>query len=242
MTLFAGDATATLEALGLEMKSCVACPLAEGRTQVVPGEGAVSRVVFVGHGPSGADDASGHPYSGPGGDLLDELLSQAGIGRSGVWVTNLTKCWAWKLEFGSRVNRTPGAKEVGTCVPLWLVRELEAVGPVAIVCLGGPTAQFFLGKDFKITQSRGEWLPMPEGSPYLKRAGRRLEPDPPVMAILQPAYLIHLAEHAPESYPAARQAMLRDLAEVKRVLEGGEPTRATATSPAPANPDDEAPF
>ena len=242
MTLFARDPQQALEALNLEIKVCKSCGLSEGRTQVVPGEGhATARVVFVGHGPSGTDDETGHPYSGPGGELLDELLAQAGIARSGIFITNLTKCWAWKLEFGNRINKTPGAKEIKTCASTWLVRELEVIAPKAIVCLGGPTAQYFLGKDFKITQSRGEWFKLPSDGPFAKQTGVTLEPNPVVMAILQPAYLIHLAEHAPESYPSARQAMLRDLAEAKRVLEGQEP-KQKPSSDTTGPPDAEVPF
>jgi uracil-DNA glycosylase family 4 len=226
-------ASERLEALLAEMRGCPHCDLSVGRTQVVPGEGpADTRVMLVGHGPGGTDDATGRPYTGPGGDALDELLAQAGIRREQIYITNLTKCWAWKEEYGRRVNRTPAVKEVKACVPLWLKQELEIIRPAAIVCLGGPTAQHFLGRDFKITQRRGEWLEMPPDSPHAKMTGQHGKDAPLVMAIVQPAYLIHLAEHAPESYPGARAGMLRDLAKVKAVLEGTQPTAASAQAEA----------
>ncbi len=254
MTLFT-DPSNVMRALALEITACTRCELAQGRTHAVPGEGSPnSRVLFVGHGPGGTDDATGRPYTGPGGELLNELLEQAGITRSSMFLTNLVKCWPWKVENNqrvnpgrervepapARVNRHPSAKEIKACAPVWLRQELELIRPRAIVCLGGPTAQQFLGKDFKITQSRGEWFTLPETSPILKLLGP-LEAQPAIMAILQPAYLIHLFEHSPEAYPGARQAMLRDLGKVKRVLDGEElDIRIVAT--ASSEPDEETPF
>jgi uracil-DNA glycosylase len=222
MTLFA-DPSSAMETLANEVRVCTRCELAETRTHAVPGEGdPESRVLFVGHAPGSTDDATGKPYTGPGGALLDALFAQAGIERERVFITNLVKCWPWKEEFGNRVNRTPSAKEIKACAPVFLRQELEIMRPRAIVCLGGPTAQQFLGKDFKITQSRGEWLAWPDSSPMLKLIGTPTV-QPAVMAILQPAYLIHLEQHSPEAFPGARQAMLRDLGKVKRVLDGEEP-------------------
>ena len=214
----------TLGALNLEMKTCVRCHLAEGRLHVVTGEGPpTARVVLIGHGPGGADDGSGRPYSGPGGEYLDELLAQAGLARSGLYITNMVKCWPSKIEQGVRVNRTPTVGEIKACEPVWLARELEALRPAAIVCLGTTTAQHFLGKAFKITEGAGHWRDLQSESPFLKVSGARLDPSPPVMAILQPAYLIQLAQHAPESYQGARTEMLRALSKVKAVVDGGAP-------------------
>lgn len=233
MTAASGAVAEQMAALQAEMKGCVRCDLSVGRTQVVPGDGNPrSAIMLVGHGPGGTDDATGLPYTGPGGDLLDELLEQAGIDRKRVFLTNLTKCWAWKQEFGRRINRTPAAREVKACSPVWLRQELEIVRPRAIVCLGGPTAQYFLGKDFKITRQRGEWLEIPDGAPIVKLIGAWPDPAPVAMAIVQPAYLIHLQNHVPESYAGARQGMLRDLAKVKAVLDGIEPEVRREDEPA----------
>jgi uracil-DNA glycosylase len=216
-----------VNALNEAMKACTRCDLSIGRTQVVVGEGNPrTPVMLIGHGPGGADDASGHPYSGPAGELLDELLTEVGIRRADLYISNLTRCWAWRDDGDRRVNRPPTAKEIKICTPTWLKQELNLIRPKALVCLGGQAAQYVLGKDFKITQSRGQWLPIPPSSPFAIPTGSLPEPNPMALAILQPAYLIHLAEHSPEAFSAARQSMVLDLVKVRRVLEGEEPRNA----------------
>lgn len=197
----------------------------------VPGEGnADTPVMFIGHCPGGTDAQTGRPYSGPAGEIFDQLLTEAGIARSDLYITNLVKCWCFREENGQRVNRNPTAKEIKEWVPAWLKPEIDLIAPKAIVCLGGPTAQHFLGKDFKITQAGGDWLELPETSPYLKLAGGIPEPKPLVMGIPQANYLMHLQEHAPEAYPDARANLVANLIKVKRVLEG-KPPKAKADQP-----------
>ena len=162
----------TLEDLNQTLAALV---LPEGVTQVVLGEGnPKSRVVCIGHSPSGSDDQTGKPYSGPAGEIFDELLAEANLKRSDIYVTNLVKVWTYKeeqgqKEQGQRVNRTPTMKEIKAWLP-YIEKELEIIQPAAIVALGGTTAQFFLGKDFKITSSGNRWLTIPDSSPYLKAA------------------------------------------------------------------------
>lgn len=211
----------SLEQLNQRLRESVRC---EGGYAPVLGEGNPhSPVVLIGHSPSGSDVQTGRPYSGPAGELLDELLAEAGIERSELYITNLVKCWTWKEENGLRVNRTPSAKEIKDWVPAWLRPELELIKPRAIVCLGGPAAQHFLGKDFKITLQGGQWFELPEDAPYLKLTGHHFDPRPFVMGIAQPNYLTHLQEHAPETYPAARSNLVADLLKVRRALEGKLP-------------------
>lgn len=198
-------------------------PLPDGVNKLVPGVGdAESRVVFIGHSPSGADNDTGNPYTGPAGDLLDELMAEADMKRSDIYLTNLVKVWTWKDERGQKVNRTPTVKEIKSYLP-YLQRELETIKPVALVCLGGTAAQFFLGKDFKITSDGGKWFEIPETSPYFKAGGRLPEPNPKVMGMAQPSYLIHLQENTPESYQRARNFLIDTLKGVKKVLDGEQP-------------------
>lgn len=190
----------------------------------VPGEGSPeASVVLIGHSPGGTDAQKGRPYTGPNGQLFDQLLGEAGLNRSQFFITNLVKCWCWKEENGIRVNRYPSAREIKEWVPVWLREELEIIQPRAIVCLGNVAAQHFLGKDFKISQQSGQWHTLPEGSPYLKLAKTAYHPRPVVMAIIQANYLMHLQAHAPQAYPDARANLVADLIKVKRFLSGETP-------------------
>jgi DNA polymerase len=216
----------TLEDLN---QALVALPLPDGVTRVVLGDGnSKSRVMFIGHSPSSTDDETGKPYSGPAGDLLDELMTAANLRRQDIYLTNMVKVWTYKDERGQRVNRTPTVKEIKTFLP-YLEKELEIIKPVALVALGSTTAQFFLGKDFKITSNSGTWLEIPDQSPYLKSA-KLPEPKPLVMGMAQPSYLIHLQDNAPESYMPARVALIEALKKVKAVLDGDIPNKDSKAS------------
>jgi uracil-DNA glycosylase family 4 len=72
----------TLELLEAQAKACTACRLAEGRTQVVFGEGNPNaHLMFVGEGPGEEEDKTGRPFVGKAGQLLDRILQAAGIPR-----------------------------------------------------------------------------------------------------------------------------------------------------------------
>ena len=197
-------------------------PLPDGVNKIVAGNGDPnSRVIFIGHSPSASDNHIGLPYSGPAGDLLDELMHEADINHSEIYLTNLVKVWTWKDEREQRINRTPTMKEIKAWLP-YVEQELTIIKPVAIVALGGTTAQFFLGKDFKITSSGNRWLEIPDTSPYLKLATLP-KPKPWVMGLAQPSYLIHLQENSPESYMPTRVSLIEALKKVKQILGGAEP-------------------
>ncbi|MCA9838125.1 MAG: uracil-DNA glycosylase [Trueperaceae bacterium] len=190
--------------------------------KLVPGDGnPYARIMFIGHSASSSDNLSGLPYSGPAGLIFDQLLAEAGLARSDIYLSNLVKIWTFKEEFGTNVNRTPTMKEIKAWAP-FLERELLILNPVAIVALGSTTAQFFLSKSFKLTASGGLWQEIPDSSPYLKVASLPT-PWPLVMGLAQPSYLLHLEEHVPERSAQARADMVTALKEVKQVLLGKKP-------------------
>jgi len=89
------ETTQALGELRAQALTCIRCRLAEGRRQVVFGEGHPhARIMLIGQGPSESDDRSGHPYSGPSGPVLDKALAAAGLRREDIWLTNITKCLA----------------------------------------------------------------------------------------------------------------------------------------------------
>jgi DNA polymerase len=135
---------------------CTACPLHETGTQTVFGEGSTkARVVFVGEQPGDQEDQQGKPFVGPAGKLLDKALEDAGIDRSQVYVTNAVKHFKWQARGKRRIHQKPNWSEIPACRP-WLEAELEVIEPRVLVCLGATAAQALLGRDFRVTQQRGE--------------------------------------------------------------------------------------
>ncbi len=194
----------SLDAVRQACDRCVACTLSAGRTQVVFGAGdPQARLMLIGHGPSLTDDQTGRPYTGPAGDLLDTALRQAGLEREQVWITNLHKCIATKVnkQTGRIEQRPPRVEEIAACAP-WLEQEVLWVQPRVLVAIGGPAAQVLLGKDFQLTAQRGQWQTGPHGLP--------------TMGIVQPTYLKRLNEH---DRPAAVQGWRDLVADLRRAAE-----------------------
>jgi len=113
---------------------------------------------MVGEQPGDAEDVAGHPFVGPAGRLLDVALEEAGIDRSTVYVTNVVKHFKWEPRGNRRIHAKPNAAEIGACRP-WLDTEIALVKPRVLVCLGATAAQALLGRSFKVTQQRGEFVP-----------------------------------------------------------------------------------
>jgi len=140
---------------------CRACHLYKRGTQTVFGEGpSKAAVMLVGEQPGDAEDLAGHPFVGPAGKLLDRALADAGIDRRLVYVTNVVKHFKWEPRGKRRIHKKPNAGEIAACRP-WLDTEIALVKPRAIVCLGATAAQALLGRGFKVTVHRGEFIPSP---------------------------------------------------------------------------------
>jgi DNA polymerase len=151
-------ANPTLPSLREAAAGCRACDLWERGTQTVFGEGAAgSRLMLVGEQPGDSEDREGHPFVGPAGRVLDEALERAGIDRSTVYVTNAVKHFNWEARGKRRIHKRPNAEEIGACRP-WLEAEMAVVQPEIVVCLGATAAQALLGRDFKVTRQRGQFV------------------------------------------------------------------------------------
>jgi DNA polymerase len=156
----------TLTALQKAAKNCHACDLWQRGTQTVFGEGEVnSKVIFVGEQPGDKEDVEGKPFVGPAGGLLDKALVEAGIDRTKVYVTNAVKHFKWEPRGKRRIHKKPNATEIAACRP-WLDAEIALLKPRVVVCLGATAAQSLLGRDFRVTQHRGEFVKSPL-APYV---------------------------------------------------------------------------
>src|SRR5437762_2974173 len=148
----------SLSALRKAAAECRACPLWQTGTQTVFGEGAAGSVVmFVGEQPGDREDRVGRPFVGPAGRVFDEALVAAGIDRELAYVTNAVKHFKWQARGKRRIHAKPNWTELAACRP-WLDAELAVVSPRVLVCLGATAAQSLLGKQFRVTQHRGEWV------------------------------------------------------------------------------------
>src|SRR5947208_674026 len=114
--------------------------------------------MLVGEQPGDQEDLQGRPFVGPAGKLLDRALEAAGIDRNDVYVTNVVKHFKWEPKGKRRIHKKPNSREIAACRP-WLEAELRVLQPKVMVCLGATAAQALLGKEFRVSQQRGQWIP-----------------------------------------------------------------------------------
>jgi len=122
-----------------EIRKCQKCSLRGSRLSPVPGEGKIdSMVMLIGEAPGYHEEQQGRPFVGAAGKFLNELLTEAGLSREDVYITNLVKCRPPK-------NREPKPDEIKACV-LLLYREIERISPKVIITLGSHAAAYVLPK------------------------------------------------------------------------------------------------
>jgi uracil-DNA glycosylase len=137
-----------LEALAIQIRSCVQCPLHASRTKAVPGEGSPSaRVMLIGEAPGRDEDQRGQPFVGAAGRFLDQMLAGSGVDRSDLFITNTVKC-------RPENNRPPRKREVDTCTSLYLFEQIELINPALIMLLGSVATKKLLGVN-SVNEVRG---------------------------------------------------------------------------------------
>ena len=192
-----------MQAIKARASTCTACDLAKTRANVVFGSGdATAKLAIVAEGPSAADNHTTFPFSGPAGDLLDEVLAANELTRADIWLTNIIKCRAASLKGGVLKNRPPKASEIKACAK-WLDGELTLMLPSVILCMGAPAAKTLIDRSFRITEERGVWFTDTHYAPF-------------VMATFNPAYVLR---QEGENFTALRQIVIDDIAEAVRKLQ-----------------------
>lgn len=140
----------TLEDVRLDLGDCQRCKLAGGRKHIVFGQGNPhAQLVFVGEGPGADEDEQGLPFVGRAGQLLNRMLQTVGIRREDVYICNVVKC-------RPPANRTPERDEVEACSP-FLFRQIEAIRPRLVCCLGAPAVRTVLGLKEGVLKLRGRF-------------------------------------------------------------------------------------
>ena len=134
-----------------EVCECTLCDeLATTRTQTVFGVGnPEARLCFLGEAPGADEDRQGEPFVGRAGKLLDDVITNGmGMARTDVYILNILKC-------RPPGNRNPLPNEVQNCRS-FLDRQLAAIQPEFICCLGAVAAQNLLETSTPIGKLRGQ--------------------------------------------------------------------------------------
>jgi DNA polymerase len=142
------DAMIDIQAVREQALKCTQCRLAEGRTQVVWADGNLdSDLLFIGEAPGFHEDRQGLPFVGAAGQLLDTLLGEIGLDRTGAAIVNVIKC-------RPPGNRDPLPDEIDACRP-YLEAQLGHMKPKVIVTLGNFATRFILEEAIGISRARG---------------------------------------------------------------------------------------
>lgn len=130
--------------------ACTSCDLHNGRDRLVFHKGSVdSGVVMLGEAPGQTEDATGVPFCGRSGKLLDNMIIAMGLKPEEVYVANIIKCHPPN-------NRKPTPQEMEACLP-FLKEQLDIIKPMVIITLGATSTEGILGPGLGITKRRGQW-------------------------------------------------------------------------------------
>ena len=196
----------TLNKLAGEISVCAKCVLHETRKMSVPGDGpANAEIMFIGEGPGFHENEQGHPFVGASGKFLDQLLAQADVTRSEVFICNVVKC-------RPPGNRDPLPDEIAAC-DAHLEAQIKIINPSIIVTLGRISMSKFI-PDVKISAVHGQ----------MKKIGDRY-----VIPMFHPAAALHQPQlkpsilgdfaNLPGQLNEAREALGRPVVTVKKKIQ-----------------------
>ncbi len=165
-------------ALQAEVAGCRACRLCETRTQTVFGVGSEHPDwLVVGEGPGAEEDATGEPFVGKAGKLLDAMLAAVGFtrgerpDRGRAYIANVVKC-------RPPGNRDPLPDEIERCRP-FLERQIALLAPKLVLVVGKVASGVLLKSEGTMGSLRGK-------AHRIEAGGRAV----PVVATYHPAYLL----------------------------------------------------
>jgi uracil-DNA glycosylase len=146
------DPVIALRMIREDLGECTRCRLSkQGRKQIVFGVGnPKAELMFIGEAPGADEDQQGEPFVGRAGQLLNNMIKAMGIRREDVYIANIIKC-------RPPGNRTPERDECETCSP-FLMRQIAAIKPKAIVALGAVAAKTLLAINAPMSEFRGRWF------------------------------------------------------------------------------------
>ena len=134
-----------------DIEACRACPLREGCSRTVPGEGDRSaRLMFIGEGPGADEDRLGRPFVGRAGQLLTRMIEAIGKTREEVYICNVVKCRPPN-------NRNPEPDEAQACLN-YLRAQVALVRPKVVVLLGKVACRYTLQQEISVMRQHGQWF------------------------------------------------------------------------------------
>jgi len=177
------EAPLHLEDIRADLGDCRRCKLAPLRANIVFGSGNPhAELVFVGEAPGYDEDQQGLPFVGRAGQLLTKIIESINLKREDAYICNVLKCRPPE-------NRNPEPDEVASCNP-FLRKQLAAIRPKIVCCLGTFAAQTVLQTAAPISKLRGKFFDMD---------GMR------VIATFHPAYLLRSPEKKREVWEDMKQ-------------------------------------
>jgi uracil-DNA glycosylase family 4 len=146
------DPVQALQLIREDLGDCTRCRLSkQGRKQIVFGVGnPKAELMFIGEAPGADEDQQGEPFVGRAGQLLNNMIKAMGLRREDIYIANIIKC-------RPPGNRTPERDECDTCSP-FLMRQIAAIKPKAIVALGAVAAKTLLAINAPMSEFRGRWF------------------------------------------------------------------------------------
>jgi uracil-DNA glycosylase len=177
-----------LKLLAEGVSTCSRCAeLASTRTQTVFGVGTIdAELCFIGEAPGADEDATGEPFVGAAGQLLNRIIAACGMKREEVYICNIIKC-------RPPGNRLPQVQEAANCRE-YLDKQLELVRPRFICALGACAAQNLLDTKAPIGRLRGQF-----------HSYRGI----PVLCTYHPAYLLRSPEKKREVWEDMKKLLHR---------------------------------
>lgn len=175
-----------LDVLARECFSSKTCFLEGQEQNLVFGRGALSpKYMLIGEAPGAQEDASGLPFVGRSGKLLESILEEQGFHKDEYYIANILKCRPPK-------NRRPKPTEIKLALP-WLLKQIAILQPTCLITVGSTAMESFLQKHVPMLQMRGQ----KQMCPYTQL---------PLFPIVHPAYILRS--------PSKRYLLEEDLGQI----------------------------
>ena len=195
------NSTDELRSIRDDVVQCTQCDLHKSRTNPVVGSGDHNAdILIIGEAPGAEEDKKAMPFIGPAGKVLDKMLNHISLKREDVYITNIIKC-------RPPLNADPTQEQKNECSS-YLIRQIEAIKPKIIVCLGNHATKSIM--DLFGLESKVE--------PISKIHGKLFQTDPvlfpdgiKVMPVYHPAAMLH--------NPPLAQELRQDFKKLKAAIE-----------------------